>query len=123
MKQLNRNEISERITAMEHRIDFIMKIAQATIAVGSHLDPGGLQKQIISFKDLYRELYSNGAELVDVDPAVQQAAAAVAVGRGSTEAVRAANGGEAADAAGSADGGNEPAPGSELTLGGVKVSD
>lgn len=77
-KQLNRNEISERINAMEHRIDFIMKIAQATIAVGSHLDPGGLQKQIISFKDLYRELYSNGAELVDVDPVVQAAAAAVA---------------------------------------------
>lgn len=77
---MNRHEVEERLREAERKLEFVMSVAQATIGIGSPLDPRGVKKQIISFKDLYREMQREAATLVPVDPDVQAAAAAVGAG-------------------------------------------
>lgn len=114
---LNRLEVSQKIREFERKIDFIMSIAQATVGIGSPLDPAGMRKETVSFKRLFQELYVNGATLEDIPQGsapVATSGAASAAGGGEND-LATVHGGTGASG-NEANANSESAPGLQLDV-------
>lgn len=60
--------IDERMTTVEHKLDFMMKLAQVTKKEPSVLMPGEFVVRQMTMLDLYHEINAAGLELELKDP-------------------------------------------------------
>lgn len=68
------SKLAHRIEEVEKRVNFIMGIATAQIAVGSPLDPRGPQAQTVTFAELYQLVEQTQGQLVRGRPIGEQSA-------------------------------------------------